>query len=125
MWLKASVAIAQQNANGMVVVVGDRQVEVAIDHLRQGIAIDPLAYRLHFHLGLLYGKQGQVYEAIAELETAVDINANHFPAVKNLAILYQKAGFRNKATEMWELGLKLAPDEATRMTIKEHLLNLL
>ncbi len=101
------------------------QVEVAIDHLRQGIAIDPLAYRLHFHLGLLYGKQGQVYEAIAELETAVDINANHFPAVKNLAILYQKAGFRNKATEMWELGLKLAPDEATRMTIKEHLLNLL
>lgn len=101
------------------------QVEVAIEHLRQGIAIDPLAYRLHFHLGLLFGKQGQVYEAIGELETAVDINASHFPAVKNLAILYQKAGFRNKAAEMWERALKLAPDEPTRMTIKEHLLNLL
>jgi len=101
------------------------QVEAAIEHLREGLGIDPLAYRLHFHLGLLYGKQGQVYEAISELETAVDINARHFPAVKNLAVLYQKAGFRNKAAEMWERALKLAPDEPTRTTIKQHLLNLL
>ena len=48
-----------------------------------------------------------------------------FPAVKNLAILYQKAGFRNKAVEMWERALSLAPDEPTRHSIKEHLLNLL
>lgn len=101
------------------------RIDEAIGHLRQGLTIDPLAYRLHFHLGLLYGKQGQVYEAIGQLETAVDINARHFPAVKNLAILYQKAGFRNKAAEMWERALKLAPDEPTRMTIKQHLLNLL
>jgi DNA-binding response OmpR family regulator len=99
--------------------------EDAVGHLQQGIGIDPLAYRLHFHLGLLYGKRGQVYEAISELETAVEINARHFPAVKNLAVLYQKAGFRNKAAEMWERALKLAPDEATRTTIKQHLLNLL
>ena len=39
----------------------------AIEHLREGTRIDPLAYRLHFHLGLLYGKQGQVYDAIQEL----------------------------------------------------------
>ncbi|MBK7586638.1 MAG: response regulator [Myxococcales bacterium] len=101
------------------------QVEVAIAHLQQGLAIDPLAYRLHLHLGLLYGKQGQVYEAISELETAVDINDRHFPAVKNLAILYQKAGFRNKAAEMWERALKLAPDEPTRTSIKQNILNLL
>jgi len=99
--------------------------EEAIEHLQRGISIDPLAYRLHFHLGLLYGKSGQVYEAISELETAVEINSKHFPAVKNLAILYQKAGFRNKAAEMWERALGLAPDEPTRLSIKEHLLNLL
>ncbi|MFO0569990.1 MAG: response regulator [Polyangiaceae bacterium] len=101
------------------------KMEEAIAHLKRGLTFDPLAYRLHFHLGLLYGKQGQVYEAIGELETAVDINARHFPAVKNLAILYQKAGFRNKAAEMWERALKLAPDDPTRQTIKQHLLNLL
>jgi DNA-binding response OmpR family regulator len=101
------------------------RLEEAVEHLRRGLTIDPLAYRLHFHLGLLYGKTGQVYEAIGELETAVEINSRHFAAVKNLAVLYQKAGFRNKAAEMWERALKLAPDEPTRHTIKQHLLNLL
>ena len=101
------------------------RLDEAIEHLKRGVAIDPLAYRLHFHLGLLYGKKGRVYDAVSELETAVDINSRHFPAVKNLAILYQKAGFRNKAVEMWERALSLAPDEETKQSIREHLLNLL
>jgi len=101
------------------------RIEEAIDHLQRGITIDPLAYRLHFHLGLLYGKQNKTYEAISELETALEINPRHFPAVKNLAVLYQKAGFRNKAAEMWQRSLLLAPDEETRQSIKQHLLQLL
>jgi DNA-binding response OmpR family regulator len=101
------------------------RLDEAIDHLKRGIGIDPLAYRLHFHLGLLYGKKGRVYDAVSELETAVEVNSRHFPAVKNLAILYQKAGFRNKAVEMWQRALSLAPDEETRQSIREHLLNLL
>jgi DNA-binding response OmpR family regulator len=99
--------------------------EAAVEHLREGTRIDPLAYRLHFHLGLLYGKQGQIYEAISELQTALDINRNHFPALKNLAVLYQKAGFRNKAIETWERALRVAPDDPTRQSIKEHLVGLL
>jgi CheY-like chemotaxis protein len=101
------------------------RLDDAVVHLRRGIAIDPLAFRLHFHLGLLYGKKGQIYEAISELERAVEINSRHFPAVRNLAILYQKAGFRNKATEMWERALNVAPDDVTRQSIKQHLLSLL
>jgi tetratricopeptide (TPR) repeat protein len=101
------------------------RLDEAVEQLKRGVGIDPLAYRLHFHLGLLYGKKGQVYEAISELETAVEINARHFPAMKNLAILYQKAGFRNKAAETWERALVLAPDDATRQSIKHHLLSLL
>ena len=101
------------------------RLEEAIEHLKRGISVDPLAYRLHFHLGLLYGKSGQVFEAISELEAAMDLNSKHFAASKNLAILYQKAGFRNKAAETWERALRLAPDDETRRTIKDHLLNLL
>jgi DNA-binding response OmpR family regulator len=101
------------------------RLDEAIEHLKRGIGIDPLAYRLHFHLGLLYGKKGRVFDAVSELETAVEVNSRHFPAVKNLAILYQKAGFRNKACEMWERALTLAPDEETKQSIREHLLNLL
>jgi DNA-binding response OmpR family regulator len=118
-------AKAEEELNAGVAAYKAGHLDEAIEHLRQGLAIDPLAYRLHFHLGLLYGKQGSVYDAIAELETAVKINARHFAAMKNLAILYQKAGFRNKALETWERALTLAPDEPTRQSIKEHLQNLL
>jgi len=101
------------------------QLDEAIGHLKQGTTIDPLAYRLHFHLGLLHGKKGQVYEAIGALERAMELNSRHFAAAKNLAILYQKAGFRHKASEAWERALGLAPDDETRQSIREHLLNLL
>ncbi|HEX3776908.1 MAG TPA: response regulator [Polyangiaceae bacterium] len=116
---------AEQALNAGVAAYKAGRLDEAIQHLTRGVRIDPLAYRLHFHLGLLYGKKGQVYDAISELETAVKINAQHFAAVKNLAILYQKAGFRNKAVETWERALTLAPDDPTRASIKEHLLNLL
>jgi tetratricopeptide (TPR) repeat protein len=45
--------------------------------------------------------------------------------MKNLAVLYQKAGFRNKAIETWERAIAVAPDEATKQSIKELLLGLL
>ncbi len=118
-------ADAERELNAGVSAYKAGNIELAMQHLKHGISIDPLAYRLHFHLGLLYGKKGQVYEAISELETAVEINSRHFPAVKNLAVLYQKAGFRNKATETWERALNLAPDDETRHSIKQHLVSLL
>ncbi|HEX4336673.1 MAG TPA: response regulator [Polyangiaceae bacterium] len=118
-------AEAERELTAGVSAYQEGRLDDAVVHLRRGIAIDPLAFRLHFHLGLLYGKKGQVYEAISELERAVEINSRHFPAVRNLAILYQKAGFRNKATEMWERALNVAPDDVTRQSIKQHLLSLL
>lgn len=100
-------------------------VERAIDYLKKGIGIDPLAFRLHYHLGLLYGKQDKVFEAIQALETAVDLKPRDFSGLKNLAVLYQRAGFRLKATEMWERALGSAPDDDTRAHIKNHLMSLL
>jgi CheY-like chemotaxis protein len=116
---------AEEALNAGVAAYKAGRLDEAILHLSRGIGIDPLAYRLHFHLGLLYGKKGQVYDAISELETAVKINSQQFAALKNLAILYQKAGFRNKAVETWQRALTLAADDPTRLSIKEHLLNLL
>ncbi len=101
------------------------RLDEAIEHLQRGLKIDPFAFRLRFHLGLLFGKKGQVYDAIAELEAAAGINGRHFATAKNLAVLYQQAGFRNKAAELWERARSLAPDEPTRRSIKTHLLTLL
>jgi DNA-binding response OmpR family regulator len=101
------------------------ETDLAIAMLKKGISIDPLAYRLRYHLALIYGKQGQFYDGITELERAVDLNPKHFAALKNLAVLYEKAGFKNKAVEMWERCIHVAPDAETRDSIKSHLLKLL
>jgi DNA-binding response OmpR family regulator len=97
----------------------------AIEHLKRGVSIDPLAYRLHFHLALLYGKNGQIYDGMQELERAIDLHPRQYPALKNLAVLYEKAGFKNKAVEMWERSLSVAPDDATRTSLKDHLRKLI
>jgi DNA-binding response OmpR family regulator len=101
------------------------QLDDAVQHLRAGTEVDPLAYKVRYHLGLLYGKRGQLYDGIQELETALSIRSDFFPALKNLAVLYQNAGFRNKAIEMWERCLVNAPDEQTRDEIKRHLVAVL
>jgi Tfp pilus assembly protein PilF len=73
----------------------------------------------------LCGRRDEVFEAIHELETAVDLQPRNFSALKNLAVLYQRAGFKHKAIEMWERALASAPDDETRHGIKEHLMTLL
>ena len=118
-------AEAEQQLHAGVAAYQAGRIDEAVVHLKRGIAVDPLAFRLHFQLGLIFGKKGQLYDAIGELERAVEINSRHFPAVRNLAILYQKAGLRNKATEMWERALNVAPDDVTRQSIRQHLLSLL
>jgi DNA-binding response OmpR family regulator len=97
----------------------------AIEKLQAGLSIDPLSFQLHYHLGLLCGRRDDVFTAIHALETAVDLQPRNFSALKNLAILYQRAGFKHKAIEMWERSLGAAPDADTREGIKEHLMSLL
>jgi DNA-binding response OmpR family regulator len=100
-------------------------IDRAITLLQSGTHIDPLAYRLHFHLALLYGKKGLIFEGIAELEKAIELNPKHFPALKNLAVLYEKAGFKHRAVEMWERCVHAAPDAEVKAQVKEHLIRLL
>jgi DNA-binding response OmpR family regulator len=100
-------------------------VDGAIAQLERAILLDPLSYRLHYHLALLVGRKGDVFRAIQELETAVDLHPQSFPALKNLAVLYQKAGFKHKAIEIWERAIGQSPDEDTRGQIKDHLMSLL
>lgn len=103
----------------------DGDLDTAITKLREGLSVDPLSFQLHYHLGLLCGRRDEVFEAIHELEAAVDLQPRNFSALKNLAVLYQRAGFKHKAVEMWERALSTAPDDETRANIKEHLMALL
>jgi DNA-binding response OmpR family regulator len=122
---EALSAEAERALNEGIAAYRGGRIDEAIGHLKRGVQIDPLAYRLRYHLALLFGKKGMIYEGINELERAVDLNPKHFPALKNLAVLYEKAGFKHKAVEMWERAVHSAPDDTTRETIKKHLLELL
>lgn len=123
--IEAVSADAEKLLNDGVNAYKAGNLDLAISYLAKGVQIDPLAYRLHFHLALLYGKKGSIYEGISELEKAIELNPRHFPALKNLAVLYEKAGFRHKAVEMWERCVHVAPDAETRAQVKEHLMTLL
>lgn len=101
------------------------RIDDAIDLIRNGIGIDPLAAKLHYHLALLLGKKGLNYQAIRALENSLELAPDDFAALKNLAVLYQKSGFRFKAIETWERALGHCPDEETREGIKRHLVSLL
>ncbi|HKU38277.1 MAG TPA: response regulator, partial [Polyangiales bacterium] len=100
-------------------------IDLAIEHLVRGITIDPLAFELQYHLGLLHGRREDHFAAIDALETAVGLSPRHFSALKNLAVVYQRAGFRHKAVETWQRAMANAPDDETRAQIKEHMVTLL
>lgn len=100
-------------------------VDAAIAKLHEGIAAEPYCYKLQYHLGLLYGRKEQLIEAIEALEGAVVLRPRNFAALKNLAVLYQRAGFKRQSIEMWERALVSAPDNQTHKEIREHLIRLL
>jgi DNA-binding response OmpR family regulator len=122
---EALSAEAEKALNDGIAAYKAGEIDGAIELLKAGSHIDPLAYRLHFHLALLYGKKGLIFDGIAELEKAIELNPKHFPALKNLAVLYEKAGFKHRAVEMWERCVHASPDADTRAQIKEHLMRLL
>jgi DNA-binding response OmpR family regulator len=100
-------------------------VDAAINLLGGAVQIDPLSALLRHQLGLLYAQKGQDFTAIQELEAAVDLEPAKFQTLRNLAILYQRHGFRRKSCELWERALVVAPDEPTRTEIKTLLVKLL
>jgi DNA-binding response OmpR family regulator len=97
----------------------------AVSHLERAVSAAPDSYRLRYHLGLTLGRKGDVFRAIREVERSVAINDRFFPSLKNLAVLYERAGFRHKALEAWERACLTVTDDATREQIKERVLALL
>ena len=76
-------------------------------------------------LATALSKAGKLYEAISEFERVVELAPNQFHALKNLAVLYERQGFKAKAVEMWMRAMEESPNDAVRKTIKEHLIGAL
>jgi DNA-binding response OmpR family regulator len=102
-----------------------RDYDAAMVSMNAAVAIDPLSASLHHQIGLLHAACGRDFGAIQSLETAVDLEPGRFQTLRNLAVLYQRHGFRRKSCEFWERALAQSPDDATRAEIKQVLVALL
>ncbi len=120
----AGAAAETALAEGMAA-YGAGAIERAIEIFSRGVAADPLAFRLRYQLGLILGASGQVFEAVTHLEHAIELRPAHFGALRNVAVLYEKAGFNHRAIEVWERAAAHAPDVETRARIKEQIIRLL
>ncbi len=90
-----------------------------------GVKDDPFSARLHAAAARAAQELGDDYGAIASYERALELKPDLFEALRTLAGLYGRKGFRRKSAEVWERALRVAPDDATRSQIRDHLLNLL
>lgn len=119
-----AISAGPELAQGVALLKAGR-IDEAVALFRSGLNRNPQSHALHYHLGLALERQGQVFEAIAAIEQAITIQPRYFVGVKNLAVLYHRAGFQSKSTEMWERALALAPEDKTREAIRSHLQKLL
>lgn len=101
------------------------RLEEARQAAERAVKADAFDARAHFILGSVMQGLGDVYKAISEFERVVELAPTMFGALKNLAVLYERQGFRSKAVEMWTRALDQSPSDAVRQTIKAHIIGLL
>jgi DNA-binding response OmpR family regulator len=100
-------------------------VQAALEAAEAAVSADAFEPRAHFVLASALNAAGRFYEAISAYERVVELAPDQFSALKNLAVLYERQGFKAKAVEMWMRALESSPTDAVRHTIKAHLVDLL
>ncbi|HSM93503.1 MAG TPA: response regulator [Anaeromyxobacteraceae bacterium] len=86
---------------------------------------DPWSADAWFHLARALRAEGDAFRAMTAFERSLEVRANHLPALRALAGLYEEKGFRRKAAEALERAFTAASDAETRTTVKADLLRLL
>lgn len=84
----------------------------AIIQLKKAVRLDRSVASYHFNLGNAYAENEQYRQAIAAYHEAVDLQPNHIPSLNNLADCYEVTGDAEKALELFQYLVKVAPDEA-------------
>ncbi|MEO1174517.1 MAG: response regulator, partial [Myxococcota bacterium] len=101
------------------------QLDQAFNALKEAESLEPFSSRVQFMIARVLERQERPLQSIYHYERAIELNPRMFAATKNLALLYQAKGFKNKAIEMWERSLRAAPSDEVREQIKTHLVSIL
>lgn len=89
--------------------------------LKQCRALDPFDPAVYLLLGNLRFKRGDLGGAMQAYERAATFGPEMFAAFKNLALIYERLGFFQRAFMSWYRASALAPDASTRERILERL----
>ena len=68
--------------------------------------------KTHYNLGLLYGRQGKLEDAIAELQQVIQIDPKHLQAHFNLGVIYQNQGKLEDAIAELQQAIQIDPNLA-------------
>ena len=83
--------------------------------------LDPFDAQAYISLGTAHAQQGAFQDALGFLERAVVYDETRFPPMLNLAIVYEKLGFQQKAAATWRRALALTDDPAMQRKIQARL----
>lgn len=88
-----------------------QQLPEAVNYLRAALLADPGSLKALNLLGIVLTEQGKPGEANQAFQQAIEINADFYPARKNLAANEFKAGRLAEAKEQFEAVLRLKPED--------------
>ncbi len=86
------------------------QLDRAIHHFRQSLALNPQSAPTHYNLGYALALQGRRDEAIASFRAALRIDPDYAQAHNNLAAMLQLAGLTDEALAHFRRAVTLRPD---------------
>ena len=87
-----------------------RQLDAAIDHFRQSLALNPRSASTQYNLGYALALQGRRDAAIESFRAALQVDPDYAPAHNNLAAMLQLAGRTDEAVEHYRRAATLRPD---------------
>jgi predicted O-linked N-acetylglucosamine transferase (SPINDLY family) len=86
--------------------------EVAVEYVKQAIALNPAVAEFHNNLGTVYFELNQIEAASRHLNTALQLQPDYSEAEYNLANLLRKEGILEEAAVHYRKALELKPDYA-------------
>ncbi len=82
------------------------------DEYQAALRINPDYAEAHYNLGVVYGQQGRIDEAIREYQAALRINPDYAEAHHNLGLVYGQQGRTDEAIREYQAALRINPDYA-------------
>jgi tetratricopeptide (TPR) repeat protein len=87
-----------------------RQLDAAIDHFRQSLALNPRSASTQYNLGYALALQGRRDAAMESFRAALQVDPDYASAHNNLAAMLQLAGRADEAVEHYRRAVTLRPD---------------